>query len=320
MTRREQGAYIAVAALMLVLLSGCARRPVGQMTAAPSPAPRAEDMVVAGAQAGAAGAQERATVTEARPDTPVVESSPAPEPPAATPEVKAEGPATPAAPEAPATSMEAPAPSPEAPATSVVAEAPSASPEIRSDPTEAPADTVRPAATESAQAPEPRSDEPMAPRVAPAPVEPAPVTDAAPADVQVAAAAASPVVESPAPAPAVEEFRPVQTLNDIHFDFDEYVIRPDDARILDENVAWLKTNQSYLILIEGHADERGTSEYNLALGEHRAKAAMSYLGALGVRTSRMTIISYGKERPFCVEREEACWAQNRRAHILVKPQ
>ena len=160
----------------------------------------------------------------------------------------------------------------------------------------------------------------MAPRVAPAPVEPAPVTDAAPADVQVAAAAASPVVESPAPAPAVEEFRPVQTLNDVHFDFDEYVIRPDDARILDENAAWLKTNQNYLILIEGHADERGTSDYNLALGEHRAKAAMSYLGALGVRTSRMTIISYGKERPFCVEREEACWAQNRRAHILVKPQ
>ena len=74
------------------------------------------------------------------------------------------------------------------------------------------------------------------------------------------------------------------------------------------------------MLIEGHCDERGTVEYNLVLGERRAKAAMNYLVAQGVQASRFTVISYGKERPFCTEHTEACWSQNRRAHFLVKAQ
>ena len=74
------------------------------------------------------------------------------------------------------------------------------------------------------------------------------------------------------------------------------------------------------MLIEGHADERGTVEYNLALGERRAKAAMNYLVAQGVQASRFTVISYGEERPFCTEHNEACWSKNRRAHFLVKAQ
>jgi len=112
----------------------------------------------------------------------------------------------------------------------------------------------------------------------------------------------------------------IAELNDIHFDFDKYDIRPGDARILDENARWSKANPTHLILIEGHADERGTNEYNLALGERRAKATMNYLVAQGVQASRMTLISYGEERPMCTEKTEECWARNRRAHFLVKAQ
>ncbi len=111
-----------------------------------------------------------------------------------------------------------------------------------------------------------------------------------------------------------------EVLKDIHFDFDKYDIRPGDAKILDENTKWMKVNPNYLILIEGHADERGTNEYNLALGERRAKATLNYLVAQGVPADRLTPISYGKERPRCAEQTEACWAENRRAQFLVKPQ
>jgi len=104
----------------------------------------------------------------------------------------------------------------------------------------------------------------------------------------------------------------------IYFDFDRYEIRPGDATTLDADAAWLKTND-LLILIEGQCDERGTVEYNLALGDRRARAAMNYLVSLGVRAGRISTVSYGKERSVCTEHTEACWALNRRAHILVKP-
>ena len=103
------------------------------------------------------------------------------------------------------------------------------------------------------------------------------------------------------------------------FDFDKYDIRPSDAKILDANAAWLKSNAEHLVLIEGHCDERGTNEYNLALGERRAKSTMNYLVSQGIQASRITIISYGEERPVCTEKTEECWAKNRRAHFLVKP-
>jgi len=129
----------------------------------------------------------------------------------------------------------------------------------------------------------------------------------------------SPVAPSTAPTtpPAPSEFTANANLKDIFFDFDKYDVRPNDAKTLDTNAAWLKSNDN-LVLIEGHCDERGTNEYNLALGERRAKATMNYLVAQGVQASRITIISYGKERPTCTEHSEACWAQNRRAHFLVK--
>ena len=128
---------------------------------------------------------------------------------------------------------------------------------------------------------------------------------------------AAPSTAAPTTPPAPTEFTESPNLKDVYFDFDRYDVRPGDARILDSNAAWLKTNDN-LVLIEGHCDERGTNEYNLALGERRAKATMNYLVGQGVQASRITIISYGKERPTCTEHTEACWAKNRRAHFLVK--
>ena len=126
---------------------------------------------------------------------------------------------------------------------------------------------------------------------------------------------------TPAPTnrPDVKEFVAIADLKDIHFDFDKYDIRPGDAKTLDSNAGWLKSNPNHLVLIEGHCDERGTNEYNLALGERRAKSTMNYLVSQGVQASRITIISYGEERPSCSEKTEGCWAKNRRAHFLVKP-
>jgi peptidoglycan-associated lipoprotein len=115
-------------------------------------------------------------------------------------------------------------------------------------------------------------------------------------------------------------FRATTELKDVYFDFDKYDIRSADAKMLDANAAWLKSNANLLVLIEGHCDERGTNEYNLALGERRAKATMNYLVGQGVAQSRVSIISYGEERPVCTEHNEACWTKNRRAHFLVKPQ
>jgi peptidoglycan-associated lipoprotein len=119
-------------------------------------------------------------------------------------------------------------------------------------------------------------------------------------------------------APSPREFVEAPALRNIHFDFDRYEIRPADAEILGENARWLKANGAALVLVEGHCDERGTNEYNLALGDRRAKAARDYLVSLGVAASRISTISYGEERPVCIERTEACWTQNRRAHSLVK--
>ena len=124
---------------------------------------------------------------------------------------------------------------------------------------------------------------------------------------------------TPTARPEPSQFTAVADLKDIHFDFDKYDIRPGDSKTLDSNANWLKSNPNHLVLIEGHCDERGTNEYNLALGERRAKSTMNYLVSQGVQASRITIISYGEERPLCTQKTEECWAQNRRAHLLVKP-
>jgi peptidoglycan-associated lipoprotein len=163
-----------------------------------------------------------------------------------------------------------------------------------------------PAPTSSAVAPAPPAPSPSpAPSPAPAPATPAPAT-------------AAPATAPPATPPRPSEFSENENLKDVYFDFDKYDIRPDEAKTLDGNGTWLKGNANNLVLIEGHCDERGTNEYNLALGERRAKATMNYLVAQGIQANRITIISYGKERPVCSEHNEACWQKNRRAHFLVK--
>ncbi len=101
------------------------------------------------------------------------------------------------------------------------------------------------------------------------------------------------------------------------FDYDKSDIRPDAREALNGDADFLKKWPTLKVTIEGHCDERGTREYNMALGQRRASAAKEYLVSLGVDASRLTTISYGKERPFCTERNEECWQKNRRAHFVV---
>jgi peptidoglycan-associated lipoprotein len=155
-----------------------------------------------------------------------------------------------------------------------------------------------------------------APAAAPSPA-PAPSAPSAAAPAPPAPAAAAAPAQAPRPVP--KEFMAVAALKEVYFDFDKYDIRSEDAKTLDANATWLKSNGDNLVLIEGHCDERGTNEYNLALGERRAKATMNYLVSQGIQANRITIISYGEERPVCAEKTEACWAKNRRANFLVKP-
>jgi peptidoglycan-associated lipoprotein len=104
---------------------------------------------------------------------------------------------------------------------------------------------------------------------------------------------------------------------DIYFDYDESTLSDDTRDKLSRNADLLKGNSQFSVTIEGHADARGTSEYNLALGERRANAVRDYLGSLGVAATRLRTISYGKERPVCTEDVESCWSQNRRAHMII---
>lgn len=120
--------------------------------------------------------------------------------------------------------------------------------------------------------------------------------------------------------PNPKDFVTMPQLKDIRFDFDRYEIRVEDAEVLDANADSLKANPKMLILIEGHADQRGTPEYNMALADRRAKASMNYLVSRGIRSNRIAIISYGEQRPVCAKSSEECWSQNRRAHFMVKGQ
>ena len=156
-----------------------------------------------------------------------------------------------------------------------------------------------------------------APMPAPAPGMPAP--GPAP-EVRVtpppAAPAPAPAPAAAAPgAPAAPEASP---LKDAFFDFDKANIKDDQKAALNDDVSWLKANAGAKVLIEGHCDERGTVEYNLALGERRAKAAKDYLIAAGIPADRISIISYGKERPFVLGHDESAWKWNRRAHFVVQ--
>ena len=106
-------------------------------------------------------------------------------------------------------------------------------------------------------------------------------------------------------------------LKDIHFDFDKYDIRPEDVTILRENAALLKKYPNVKVQIEGHCDERGTIEYNLALGERRATSTKNYLVSLGISADRISTITFGKEKPLDPGHHEEAWAKNRRAHTVI---
>ena len=176
---------------------------------------------------------------------------------------------------------------------------------------------VIPIASAPAPAPPPAPVAPPPPPVVAAPPPPAPAPPPPPPPV---AAAPAPAPAPAPPPPAPKEFQAHSALAPIYFDFDKANIRPADNKVLDASAAWLKSNAKHLVLIEGHCDERGTTEYNVALGDRRAKAAQAALVARGIQPERITIISYGEERPACSERTEACWAKNRRAQFLVKEQ
>ncbi len=163
----------------------------------------------------------------------------------------------------------------------------------------------------------------IAPQPAPPPPAPMTVAPEPPKTPEPQVAAPPPAVEQPAPTPAMRpapaDFVAIPEVKAVHFDFDRALIRSDDARVLDANVEYLKNNVDTLVLIEGHADERGTAEYNLALGERRARAARDYLVSQGIAADRISLVSFGEERPECSEHVEACWVRNRRAEFLIKP-
>ncbi|MEW5746244.1 MAG: peptidoglycan-associated lipoprotein Pal [Nitrospirota bacterium] len=107
------------------------------------------------------------------------------------------------------------------------------------------------------------------------------------------------------------------TMEDIYFDYDQYAVRDDAKPVLKDLAKFLSNNRNAKVVIEGHCDERGTDEYNLALGDKRAHSVREFLIALGIPSSRIDTVSYGEERPLCTESTEACWAKNRRAHFVL---
>lgn len=121
----------------------------------------------------------------------------------------------------------------------------------------------------------------------------------------------------PAPSPTEEELF-AQNVKDLFFDYDKYDVRPDQQAAIQSDAQFLGQHSNINFTIEGHCDERGSTEYNLALGDNRANAVKNALVQAGVSTSRIKTISYGKEKPFCTESNEQCWQQNRRGHFVYQ--
>ena len=159
-----------------------------------------------------------------------------------------------------------------------------------------------------------------APAPAPAPLATRPAPAPAPAPQQVAQAPARPAAQMPAEVRATLNDR-LAKMEDALFDFDKSTIRPDATTALKDDVGVIRDilaaypNQK--LLIEGHADERGSEEYNLALGDRRAQSVKDFLSSMGIPEVQLTLISYGKERPVCSDETESCWQRNRRAHVTA---
>jgi len=140
------------------------------------------------------------------------------------------------------------------------------------------------------------------------------------------AACSSTKEEAPAPAaqPQTSSIKPgsaddfrVNVGDTIFFDLDSHSVRPDAQGVLQKQAAWLKQYPAVRLMVEGHCDERGTREYNLALGDRRAFSVKEFLVSLGVDAARLQVKSYGKERPICTESDDSCWQQNRRGNSVI---
>ncbi len=161
------------------------------------------------------------------------------------------------------------------------------------------------------------------PKKKPVPPPPPPPVATVPPPQEVAPPPPPPVRdETPDPWDAeIEELnrmaREQGLLGDVYFDFDKYDLRPDARERLAKNAEFMRAHPNFRFLVEGHCDERGTNEYNLALGDRRATAATGYLASLGIDGGRMRTVSYGEERPVCTDSGESCWQRNRRAHFVI---
>src|SRR5688500_12496784 len=116
---------------------------------------------------------------------------------------------------------------------------------------------------------------------------------------------------------SLDQLNKEQPLADVFFDLDQSTIKEEGRASLTANANWLKRWTGTRINVEGHCDERGTAEYNLSLGERRANSVKAYLVDLGVPADRITVVSKGKEAPFCTDKNESCWQQNRRGHFII---
>ena len=134
------------------------------------------------------------------------------------------------------------------------------------------------------------------------------------ATVSIAVSTPAPVSEAPKTSSIDELF--LQEVADAYFDYDSAELRPDARQAIQKDAAFFKQYPTMRVTIEGHCDERGSTEYNLALGQRRANAVMQYLVSLGIPESRLNATSWGKEKPFCMEATEACYAKNRRGHFV----
>ena len=157
----------------------------------------------------------------------------------------------------------------------------------------------------------------MSPAPAPA-VPPRPPAPAPPPPRSVAAAAPAPLTEAELfQRKSLDELNAEHPLSDAFFDYDQNTLRDDAKRALQQDAQWLAKWPQTRITVDGHCDERGSDEYNLALGDRRAEVVREYLSDLGVKSDRIVIRSLGKEAPFCRDGGESCWSQNRRGHFMI---
>ena len=167
----------------------------------------------------------------------------------------------------------------------------------------------------SRKVPPPPPPPPPPPAAAPPPPPPPPARPPAPAPAP--APPRAPTEEEVFSKKTVEQLNAEMPLADVLFDFDMSAVREDQRAVLQKNVDYLRRWASIRVTIEGHADSRGTNEYNLALGERRGSAVRDYLTGLGIASNRMIVISKGEETPLCTEEAEPCWQRNRRGHFII---